>query len=142
MFVTIEGGDGTGKTTLASALTARLRDDGVDVLAVREPGGTPLGETVRAVLLDPASVVSAEAEALLYAAARAQLVSDVIRPALDAGRWVLCDRYVESSLAYQGAGRGLGVEAVRAMNALATGGMAADVVLLLDLSTEEAGARK
>ena len=142
MFVTIEGTDGAGKTTLAAGLVERLTARGVDVVSVREPGGTALGESLRRILLDPGARIGAPAEALLYAAARAELVSEVIGPALGAGRLLICDRFVESSLAYQGAGRGLGVEAVRAVNRLATGGLEADVVLLLDLPPEAARRRR
>jgi dTMP kinase len=134
VFVTIEGPDGAGKSTLAQSLRVALTARGHDVLLVREPGGTMLGEALRTLLLDPASQIDPPAEALLYAAARAQLVAEVVRPALADGRLVLCDRYVESSLAYQGAGRGLGVEAIRAVNEVATGGLRADRVILLDIA--------
>ena len=141
MFITVEGPDGAGKTTLAQALATALTERGRDVLLLREPGGTALGEDLRRLLLDPASSVDPAAEALLYAAARAQLVAEVVRPALEAGRVVVCDLYVESSLAYQGAGRGLGVDAVRAVNEVATGGLRADVVLLVDVTPEVATTR-
>jgi len=113
-----------------------------DVLLVREPGGTPLGEALRGLLLDPRSRVDPHAEALLYAAARAQLVADVVRPALQEGRDVVCDRFVDSSLAYQGAARGLGVAEVGAVNAFATGGLLPDRTILLDLAPAAALARK
>jgi dTMP kinase len=144
-LITIEGVDGTGKTTLASALTGALASRGIDALALREPGGVELSERVRALVKDPALTVGDRAEALLYAAARAQLVEQAIEPALEAGRWLVLDRFVDSSLAYQGVGRGLGVEAVRDLNAFGTGGLTPDRTLLLTLdqrsARERAGAR-
>jgi dTMP kinase len=133
MFVTFEGIDGSGKTTQAALLAEWAAAEGHEVVAVREPGGTPLGERIRELLLDGPEM-SGWAEAALFAAARAELAERVIRPALERGAWVVCDRYVESSLAYQGAGRGLGIEAVRELNAAATGGLEPDLtfVLLLD----------
>jgi dTMP kinase len=131
MLVTIEGLDGAGKTTLASGLLAALRERGVEAQLLREPGGVELSERLRAVVKDPALAIDPRAEALLYAAARAQLVAERLRPMLAAGDWVLLDRFVDSSLAYQGAGRALGVEAVRAVNEFATGGLAPDRTLLL-----------
>ena len=124
MFVTFEGIDGSGKTTQAALLAEWARGQGHEVVAVREPGGTPLGERIRELLLDGPEM-TAWAEAALFAAARAELAERVIRPALERGAWVVCDRYVDSSLAYQGAARGLGIEAVRELNAAATGGLAA-----------------
>ena len=112
-LITIEGLDGSGKTTLADALVGALRADGREVVLLREPGGVELSERIRALVKDPALAVDPRAEALLYAAARAQLVAERVEPALAAGTWVLLDRFVDSSLAYQGVGRGLGVEAVR-----------------------------
>lgn len=137
LFVTFEGIDRSGKTTQARMLCDALGDA---ALAVREPGGTDLGERVRE-LVKGAVPLSARSEALLFAAARAQLVVDVIRPALARGLVVVCDRYVDSSLAYQGAGRGLGVEEVARMNAWATGGLVPDLTFLLELDTAAAGAR-
>jgi dTMP kinase len=133
MFVTFEGIDGSGKSTQAALLAAWAAVQGHEVVAVREPGGTPLGERVRQLLLDGPEM-SPWAEAALFAAARAELAECVIRPALLRGAWVVCDRFVDSSLAYQGAARGLGVEAVRDLNATATAGLTADVtfVLLID----------
>jgi dTMP kinase len=127
MLITVEGIDGAGKTTLVSGLAAALGD--VEVL--REPGGVELSERLRALVKDPALSVSPRAEALIYAAARAQLVEERLRPLLDSGRRVLLDRFVDSSLAYQGAGRGLGVDAVRELNAFGTGGLTPDRTLLL-----------
>ncbi len=138
LFVTFEGIDRSGKTTQAAMLLDALGDEAV---GVREPGGTPAGERVRDVLKDPEVTLSAEAEALLFAAARAELVRQVIRPALEAGRVVVSDRFLDSSLAYQGTARGLGVERVAAVNALATGGLEPDLTLLLDLDAEAAFAR-
>jgi dTMP kinase len=140
-LVTLEGLDGTGKTTLAVALADALRARGMSVDALREPGGVELAERLRAVVKDPGLAVDARAEALLYAAARAQMVSERVRPALERGRWVLLDRFVDSSLAYQGVGRELGVEAVRAINDFGTGGLRADRTLLLRLSPAQARAR-
>ena len=130
-LITIEGLDGSGKTTLAESLAARLRAVGREVELLREPGGVELSERIRGLVKDPGLDVDPRAEALLYAAARAQLVASRVSPALEAGRWVLLDRFVDSSLAYQGAGRGLGVEAVRAVNVFGTGGISPDRTLLL-----------
>jgi dTMP kinase len=141
VLVTIEGIDGAGKTTLAAALAAALGERGADAELLREPGGVELSERVRALVKDPALEVDPRAEALLYAAARAQLVAERVRPLLDAGRWVLLDRFVDSSLAYQGAGRGLGIEAVRAINAFGTGGLTPDRTLLLRIDPAAGRAR-
>jgi dTMP kinase len=141
-FVSLEGLDGTGKTTQAALLVQALRDRGRDVVAVREPGGTELGERVRALLLDPAASIAPWAEALLYAAARAQLVAEVIGPALGRGAVVVADRFVDSSLAYQGVARGLGVDRVQAVNEAATGGLWPDRTLLLQLPGNDAAARR
>lgn len=141
-LITIEGIDGAGKSTLAAALAAALTDRGVDAVLLREPGGVELSERIRALVKDPSLRVDAAAEALLYAAARAQLVAERIAPALDAGRWVLLDRFVDSSLAYQGAGRGLGVERVRAINELATAGLRPDRTLLLRIDPATARDRQ
>jgi dTMP kinase len=141
-LITIEGLDGAGKTTLADGLLQALRVRGVTVELLREPGGVELSERIRALVKDPALRVDAAAEALLYAAARAQLVAERVRPLLDAGTWVLLDRFVDSSLAYQGAARGLGIEAVRAVNLFATGGLTPDRTLLLDLDPATGRARQ
>ena len=127
-LVTIEGLDGAGKTTLASALAERL---GATLL--REPGGVEASERIRELVKDPALTIGPRAEALLYAAARAQLVEERLRPALERGELVLLDRFVDSSLAYQGAGRELGIDAVAAINAFGTGGLAPDLTLFLRL---------
>jgi len=141
-LITIEGLDGAGKTTLASGLVAALRERGIDAHALREPGGVVLAERVRAVVKDPELRVGARAEALLYAAARAQLVEEALRPLLDAGAWVVLDRFLDSSLAYQGAGRGLGIDAVRAINLFGTGGLQPDRTLLLRIDPVQGRARQ
>lgn len=140
MFVTFEGLDGSGKTTQAELLRARLEADGVDVVATREPGGTALGESIRELVLHGDHVVP-WAEALLYAASRAQHVEEVIRPALARGAAVVCDRYVDSSVAYQGGGRELGVERVLDLNLAAVDGLMPDATYLLELTPETAVAR-
>jgi dTMP kinase len=138
LFVTIEGIDRSGKTTQARLLVKAL---GEGTVAVREPGGTPVGERVRDLLKDPEVEIGPEAEALLFAAARAELVRRVIRPALDAGSVVVSDRFLDSSLAYQGEARGLGAERVAAINEWATQGLRPDLTILLEL-TPEAAARR
>jgi dTMP kinase len=130
-LITIEGIDGAGKTTLATGLEAALADRGIDVRLLREPGGVVAAERVRDLVKDPDLQIGARAEALLYAAARAQLVEEAIMPLLERGSWVLLDRFVDSSLAYQGAGRALGIDAVGAINAFATQGLRPDRTLLL-----------
>jgi dTMP kinase len=130
-LITIEGIDGAGKSTLAAALADALRERGHGVQLLREPGGVAAAERIRALVKDPSLTIGARAEALLYAAARAQLVEEALAPLLDRGALVLLDRFIDSSLAYQGAGRGLGIEAVAAINAFGTGGLAPDRTLLL-----------
>lgn len=141
VFVAFEGGDGSGKSTQIRLLRSAVERAGWDALITREPGGTPLGEEIREVLLSATSPTSAamgdRTEALLYAAARAQHVDQIIRPAVEKGTVVLCDRYVDSSVAYQGAGRGLGEAQVAELNAWATGGLAPDLVVLLDVEADE-----
>ena len=132
-LITIEGLDGAGKTTLASLLCDALVDRGLDVRLLREPGGVPVAERIRNLVKDPELRIAPRAEALLYAAARAQLVDEQIAPLLERGTWVLLDRFVDSSLAYQGAGRRLGVEEVRAINEFATGGLTPDRTLVLTI---------
>jgi dTMP kinase len=141
-LITIEGLDGAGKTTLAALLVDALGRRGVNARALREPGGVELAERVRTLVKDPGLRVSARAEALLYAAARAQLVEEAVRPLLDAGTWVVLDRFVDSSLAYQGAGRRLGVDAVRAVNLFGTGGLTPDRTLLLSIDPAAGRARQ
>jgi len=133
LLITIEGIDGAGKTTLAGALRDALRGRGIDAQLVREPGGVELSERLRTLLADPSLQIAASSEALLYAAARAQLVQELLAPALGEGSLMLLDRFTDSSLAYQGAGRGLGIERIRAINELATGGLQPDRTLLLSL---------
>lgn len=133
LFIVLEGGEGVGKTTQWQRLADALRLRQHEVLAVREPGGTSTGDEVRRILLDPASELTAECEALLFAASRAQLVRAVIAPALAQGTLVLVDRFLLSTYAYQGAGRGLSVESLQATNLLATGGVVPDATLLLTM---------
>jgi dTMP kinase len=142
MLITIEGLDGAGKSTLATALTVALARRSVHVELLREPGGVALSERIRELVKDPALQVGARAEALLYAAARAELVHERVVPLLHQGTWVLLDRFVDSSLAYQGAGRALGIEQVRAINLFATGGLTPDRTLLLRVSTSTGRARQ
>jgi dTMP kinase len=139
MFVSFEGPDASGKTTLARLVAERLRAEERDVVLTREPGGTELGERVRELVLHSGHVAP-WAEAALFAAARAQHVSEVIRPALDRGAIVLCDRYVDSSLAYQGIARGLGLDRVLELNLTAVDGLMPDrtVLLLVDAATQAA----
>jgi dTMP kinase len=132
-LITIEGIDGAGKTTLATGLEDALRAEGIDVRLLREPGGVAAAERVRDLVKDPSLRIGARAEALLYAAARAQLVEEAVAPMLEAGGWVLLDRFVDSSLAYQGGGRSLGIAAVASINRFATGGLQPDRTLLLTL---------
>jgi dTMP kinase len=141
MFITFEGVDGSGKTTQARLLAETLRAEGRDVVDTREPGGTPLGERVRELLL-AGQAITPWAETALFAAARAQLVDEVIRPALTRGADVVCDRYIDSSLAYQGLARGLGVERVLELNLLATRGLLPDRTFLLLLPLDQAAARQ
>lgn len=134
MFITLEGIEGSGKSTLLAMLEERLRGRGFDVLLTREPGGTPVGDAIRRIFLKEADLpVSPLTEAFLVNASRAALVEDVVRPALDKARLVLCDRYADSTLAYQGYGRGLDVGVLRGLCDAATGGLWPDLVLLLDL---------
>lgn len=138
VFVTFEGIDGSGKTTQARMLCEAL---GSQAVAVREPGGTQLGERVRELLADPVIEASPAAEAFLFATARAQLVSEVVRPALERGQVVVCDRFIDSSLAYQGAGRGIGIEEVARINRLATDGLVPDLTVLLWIEPDRAATR-
>ncbi len=137
-LITLEGLDGSGKSTLAAGLVAAF--GGLELL--REPGGVALAERIRALVTDPALEVGPRAEALLYAAARAQLVAEALGPRLAAGRDVLLDRFLDSSLAYQGAGRALGVEAIRELNRFATGDLAPDLTLLLRIDPATGRARQ
>jgi dTMP kinase len=137
-LIAVEGIDGAGKTTLAEGIAAALPD----VTVLREPGGAVLSERIRELVKDPALEVDPRAEALLYAAARAQLVSEKLLPLLAAGRDVILDRFVDSSLAYQGAGRGLGVEEIAELNRFATAGLVADLTLYLRVDPEVGAARR
>jgi dTMP kinase len=140
--VVLEGGDGSGKSTQAAALADWLRARGVEVLETFEPGAGAVGAVLRDVLLHGPEPVAPVAEALLMAADRAQHVAREIAPALERGVWVVCDRYVPSSLVYQGVVRGLGVDVVEQLSDVATGGLAPDVVLLLDVSDAVAEQRR
>jgi len=136
VLITVEGTEGAGKTTLVAGLALALEERGQRVVILREPGGAEVSERIRELLKDPALEIDARAEALLYAAARAQLVAQELRPLLEAGTTVLLDRFVDSSLAYQGAARGLGVEEIRTLNAFGTGGLTPDRTLLLRIDPE------
>ncbi|MEB3205548.1 MAG: dTMP kinase [Candidatus Sericytochromatia bacterium] len=136
-FVTFEGGEGAGKTTLIRALAAVLARSGREVVVTREPGGTLLGGEIRELLLSPGQHVDAVAELLLYGADRAQHLGEVVRPALARGAWVLCDRHVDSLVAYQAFGRGLDRAMVEQVNAWATGGLVPDRTLWLDVPVTE-----
>ena len=140
-LIAFEGVEGAGKSTQLELLRQTLEKAGHRVVTTREPGGTPVGEQVRSILLDRASTLHPRAEALLFAAARAELVEQVIGPALGRGEVVLCDRYLDSSLAYQGVARGLGLGAVAAVNRFATAGLVPDLVVLLRLDPAEGLAR-
>jgi dTMP kinase len=140
-FVVLEGGDATGKSTQVERLVARLRETGVDVVPTFEPGATPLGARLRSLLLDEGDPVDPVAEAFLMAADRAEHVAEVVRPALARGAWVVSDRFVPSSLAYQGVGRGLGVAEIEQLNELATTGIQPDLVIVLDLAPDAARRR-
>lgn len=144
-FITIEGPEGAGKTTQAAALAGHLADVGLDVHVTREPGGTWLGERLREVLLartDSVAPTDPLTDALLFNAARRQLVTEVVRPSLDAGRTILCARFADSTLAYQGYGAGVPLERLRALEAAATDGLKPDLTILLDLAVEDGLARK
>jgi dTMP kinase len=144
-FITIEGPEGAGKTTQAVALARHLAEKGLDVHLTREPGGTWLGERLREVLLartDSVATTDPLTDAFLFNAARRQLVTEVIRPTLDAGRTVLCARFTDSTLAYQGYGAGVSLERLRALEAAATDGLKPDLTILLDLAVEAGLARK
>lgn len=133
MFLTVEGIEGSGKSTLIERLAKRFREKGNDVVTTREPGGTPAGDAIRAIFLDQNLSVDPLTEAFLVNAARAQHVADVIRPALESGQTVLCDRFTDSTLAYQGYGRGLDLQMLRDLCKAATGNLQPDFTLLIDL---------
>ena len=136
MFVTVEGVEGAGKSTLLGMLSAEFERRGLSFIRTREPGGCGLGAKIRPLLLDVSSRVDSRAELFLFLADRAQHVEETIRPALARGEWVLCDRYVDSTIAYQGYGRGMDVETLQSLNDYATGGLWPDRTLLLDLPVE------
>jgi dTMP kinase len=141
-FIAIEGGEGSGKSSVHAALGAAPRARGLMVVLTREPGGTPLGEQIRSLVLAQTSVETEITELLLFEAARAQLVATVIKPALARGEVVICDRFAASSVAYQGFGRGLGRDLVERANAIATGGLRPHLTLLLDLPAADGLARR
>lgn len=141
-FITFEGIDGCGKTTQLRVLAAWLRERGQDVVETVEPGGTSIGRQIRKILLDPVNAdLQPRAELLLYFASRAQNVDEVIRPALEEGRTVLCDRFTDSTLVYQGCGRGLDTEVVRDLDRIACRGLKPDVTILIDIDVETSLAR-
>ncbi|HEY8587817.1 MAG TPA: dTMP kinase [Rhodanobacter sp.] len=141
-LITLEGGEGAGKSTLLAGLRQYIERQGTELVQAREPGGTPVGEAVRAIVLDPVlHGLTAEAELLLMFASRAQLVREVIEPALGAGRWVLCDRYADASYAYQGGGRGQPVQRIADLERWACMGVRPDLTLLLDLPVATGRAR-
>ena len=143
MFITFEGVEGCGKTTQAKMLAARLEERGLSALVTREPGGAAISEQIRAILLDNKNDgMDAMAEALLYVASRAQFVAEIVRPALAAETVVICDRFADSTIAYQGYGRGLAIDTLGTLNRIATGGLAPDLTFLLDLPVAEGIARK
>jgi len=136
-FVTFEGGEGSGKTTQIKLASDWLRERGLPVLSTAEPGGTPLGRKIREILLNRGPwTIGAEAELLLFASARAQHVREIILPALEAGQWVLCDRFTDATMAYQGFGRGLDAAFIRTLNDFSTGSLTPDLTLLFDLPVE------
>lgn len=138
MFITFEGPEGSGKTTQIERLAAWLRGAGADVVVAREPGGTAIGDQIRGIIMGMENrAMAPETEILLFSASRAQLVKQVIRPALAAGRVVLCDRFADSTIAYQGYGHGLSLPWLRRITEFATGGLAPDLTLLLDLDVGE-----
>ncbi|MCQ2798513.1 MAG: dTMP kinase [Bacilli bacterium] len=138
MFITFEGGEGSGKSTAIKRIVKALEDMGHEVILTREPGGTPIGEQIRNVILDKANTaMDPRTEALLYAASRRQHLVEKIIPAIKEGKIVLCDRYLDSSLAYQGGARNLGIEEIYNVNLYATEGMQPDVTILFDIEPEE-----
>ncbi|AXK38285.1 dTMP kinase [Crenobacter cavernae] len=140
-FITLEGLDGAGKSTQLAAVRDWLAEHEIDALFTREPGGTPLGEKLRELLLSPDTEVGLDTETLLMFAARQEHINCVIRPALDAGRWVVCDRFTDATFAYQGGGRGVRLERIAILESWVQQGLSPDLTLLFDLSTEIAAAR-
>ncbi|MGE7093867.1 dTMP kinase [Lysinibacillus sp. NPDC048646] len=142
LFITFEGPEGAGKTTVIQQIAERFALENIDVLATREPGGIEIAEKIRTIILNPAHTAMDErTEALLYAAARSQHYFEKVRPALDAGRMVICDRFIDSSLAYQGYARGIGVDEVLSINEFAIGKKLPDITILFDLAPEVGLAR-
>lgn len=137
IFITIEGVEGSGKTTQAALLADFLRKQGMHVVETREPGGTEVGERIRRILLAPSHRdLAPMTELLLFLAARAQQVGEIVNPALESGKWVTCDRFSDATLAYQGYGRGLDINMIRRLNESATGGLIPDMTIVLDLDVE------
>ncbi len=136
-FVTLEGPEGAGKTTQVKLLATKLTELNIPHLITRDPGGTPLGKQIRRILLSPGSNVAPMAELLLYQADRAQHVEELIRPALEEGKLVICDRYVDSTIAYQGYGRGIDLDLIRQLSQMATGGLKPVLTILFDIDSEE-----
>ena len=136
-FLSFEGGDGAGKSTQIALLSEALKRSGITRVVTREPGGTPLAEDIRQWVLHETVAINPTTEALLIFAARAQHTAEVIEPALEAGKWVLCDRYTDASYAYQGGGRGVPFEVIESLEAIATGGLKPDLTFFLELSVEE-----
>lgn len=142
-FITFEGNDGSGKTTQIRLLSEYLKGKGIEVVLTREPGGTPIGEQIRSILLDKANKdMHPVTEMILYAASRAQLVNTLIKPAIEEGKAVICDRFVDSSYAYQAMGRGLGLKAVRTVNSYAIGDCMPDITFFMDIDADAAMKRR
>jgi dTMP kinase len=141
LFITLEGGDGSGKSTQAAELESWLREQGREVVRTREPGGTEVGAEIREIVLHHRGDIAPRAEALLYAADRAHHIATKVRPALERGEIVIQDRYIDSSVAYQGAGRDLGMDEIRDLSMWATGGLMPDLTVLLDLDEDAARLR-
>ncbi|WP_410506305.1 dTMP kinase [Haloimpatiens sp. FM7315] len=143
LLITLEGPDGSGKTTQINLLEEYLKEKGYEVLKTREPGGTSISEKIRDIILDNHNVkMCGMCEALLYAASRAQLVNEVLKPAIEEGKIVICDRFVDSSIVYQGIGRGLGVDRIRSINEAALDGLCTDITIMLTLPYDEGLKRK
>jgi len=143
LFITFEGGEGCGKSTQSRLLLKKLKQQNIPVVLTHEPGGTALGDEIREALKRRRdSFISPQAELFLFAASRAQLVAELIRPALEDGKVVICDRFTYSTLVYQGYGRGLGLTAIEMVNNMATGNLNPDLIILLDISPEQGLARK
>jgi dTMP kinase len=137
IFITFEGPEGSGKSTQAKLLSEYVSELGIDVVRTREPGGVSIAEQLREMLLNPDNMIYPRAELLLYAAGRAQHTEELIQPALNAGKCVICERYVYASVAYQGYGRGLDIDLIKELNKVATGGIAPDVTIILDIDVKE-----